>query len=161
MEGSPFDANTTIVVLSQKVYNNSAENSSLVATFAATEPTEQSASWSTDTGVDSYLTSSVDAALPLPIAPAPNSTIADSSAYASLPMKLLCLAWLDGPLGSDVLPGLLVMVKEHGPDGERKGELGLASSGGTALFSQGIRSSYLMKYHASTRGKPTSPEDQA
>lgn len=76
-DGSNFDANSTIIVLSQQIYNNSNSNSSLMATFLSSKPTEQTASWSTASGIDSYLTSPVNAALPIPAA---NSTATDPSA---------------------------------------------------------------------------------
>ncbi len=67
-DGTGFDPNTTVVVLNQTVYNNTASNSSLTATVASTELTEQTASWSRNVGLDNYLSSIVNAALPQPSA---------------------------------------------------------------------------------------------
>lgn len=77
--GGSIEGNSSTIILSDQTYNNSMQTTNLTATFASEAPTDAMASWSSDVGLDTYLTSSVTAALPLLSA---NNT-ADSAARSA------------------------------------------------------------------------------
>ena len=64
LDMAPLDTNVTTAVLSSQVFNNSGQDTGLVATFSSQELVETPASWSVAPGLDSYLKSTVDAATP-------------------------------------------------------------------------------------------------
>ena len=84
MSSSMVEGNSTTIILSNQTYNNSVQTTNLTATFASQSSSESSAYWSSDVGLDTYLTSSVTAALPSLSA---NSTA--DSATRQLSLQLL------------------------------------------------------------------------
>lgn len=70
------DGNSTVLILSNQTYNNSIQTTNLTASFASETPTEVLNYWTSDSGLDTYLTSTVDAAVPQ----FSNQSSADSSA---------------------------------------------------------------------------------
>ena len=64
LDMAPLDTNVNSTVLSRQLFNNSGQDTGLVATFSSQELVETPASWSVAPGLDSYLKSTVDAATP-------------------------------------------------------------------------------------------------
>lgn len=60
-----LDANSTLITLGNQTYNNSIPTTNLTATYASEVPTETTALWTRDGGLDSYLTSSVSSSVPV------------------------------------------------------------------------------------------------
>ena len=59
-----LDGNSSTIVLANQTYNNSVQTTNLTASFTSETPFEALNMWSSDVGLDSYLTSSVSAAVP-------------------------------------------------------------------------------------------------